>query len=69
MRGAKRQRQITHNPALDLAGSIQAPSTVHRPALSLNRLPELLSRTDNYTGRELTRLAVLLTLHMFVRSS
>ena len=61
MRGAKRARQITQNPALDLAGSIQAPRTVHRPALSLNRLPELLDRIDNYTGRELTRLAVLLT--------
>ncbi len=69
MRGAKRARQIIQNPALDLGGSIQAPRTVHRPALSLNRLPELLTRIDNYTGRELTRLAVLLTLHVFVRSS
>lgn len=69
MRGAKRARQITMNPALDLAGSIHAPRTVHRPALSLNRLPELLQRIDNYNGRELTRLAVLLTLHVFVRSS
>ncbi len=69
MRGAKRARQITQNPSLDLAGSIQAPRTVHRPALSLNRLPELLDRIDNYTGRELTRLAVLLTLHVLARSS
>ena len=69
MRGAKRARQITMNPALDLAGSIHAPRTIHRPALSLNRLPELLHRIDNYNGRELTRLAVLLTLHVFVRSS
>lgn len=42
---------------------------MHRPALSLNRLPELLNRIDNYNGRELTKLAVLLTLHVFVRSS
>ena len=35
MRGAKRARQINQNSALDLAGSIQAPRTVHRPALSL----------------------------------
>ena len=34
MRGAKRARQITMNPALDLAGSIHAPRTIHRPALS-----------------------------------
>ncbi|EIK96779.1 integrase family protein [Pseudomonas sp. M47T1] len=69
MRGAKRARQINQNPALDLAGSIHAPRTVHRPALSLNRLAELLNRIDNYNGRELTKLAVLLTLHVFVRSS
>ncbi|GFM52580.1 integrase [Pseudomonas cichorii] len=69
MRGAKRARQISQNPALDLAGSIHAPRTVHRPALSLNRLPELLERIENYNGRELTKLAVLLTLHVFVRSS
>lgn len=30
-------------------------SAAHRPALSLNRLPELLDRIDNYSGRELTR--------------
>ncbi len=69
MRGAGRARQITMNPALDLAGSIHAPRTVHRPALSLSRLPELLHRGDNRNGREPTRLAVLLTLHVFVHSS
>lgn len=69
MRGAKRARQITTNPALDLSGSIHAARTVHRPALSPNRLPELLRRIDNYNGRELTRLTVLLTLHVFVCSS
>ncbi|MBX4413890.1 hypothetical protein K4G92_26250, partial [Mycobacterium tuberculosis] len=32
--------------------------------------PELLERIDGYhQGRELTRLAVLLTLHVFIRSS
>ncbi len=68
-RGAKRARQISQNPALDLEGSIHAPRTVHRPVLSLNRLPEPLNRIDNYTGRELTKLVVLLTLQVFVRSS
>jgi len=69
MRGAKRARHISQNPALDLAGSIHAPRTVHLPAFSLSRLPELLNRIDNYNGRELTKLAVQLTLQVFVRSS
>src|SRR5690606_17977301 len=43
--------------------------TVHRPALPLNRLPELLERIEAYKGRELTCLAVELSLHVFVRSS
>lgn len=69
MRGAKRARQTSQNPALDLEGSIHAPRTVHRPLLLLNRLPETFSQIDNYNGRELTKLAVLLTPHVFVRSS
>jgi integrase len=69
MREAKRSRLITVNPAYDLEGSIKAPRVVHRPALALSRLPELLERIDAYRGRALTRLAVLLSLHVFVRSS
>lgn len=42
----------------------------HSPALSLERLPELLTHIqDDQQGRELTRLAVSLTLHLFIRSS
>ncbi|HHV4778286.1 TPA: tyrosine-type recombinase/integrase, partial [Klebsiella pneumoniae] len=42
----------------------------HYPALPLERLPELLERIEAYhQGRELTRLAVLLMLHVFIRSS
>lgn len=49
---------------------IAAPVKRHYPALPLERLPELLSRIDGYhQGRELTRLAVSLTLHVFIRSS
>jgi len=43
------------------------------PAISrvepLSRLPELRERIDTYKGRALTRLTVLLSLHVFVRSS
>ena len=69
MREAKRLRLITVNPAYDLVGSIKASRVVHRPALSLSRLPELQERIDTYKGRALTRLTVLLSLHVFVRSS
>jgi len=69
MREAKRLRLITANPAYDLEGSIKAPRVVHRPALPLSRLPELQERIDTYKGRALTRLTVMLSLHVFVRSS
>ncbi|MPQ67976.1 MULTISPECIES: integrase arm-type DNA-binding domain-containing protein [unclassified Pseudomonas] len=69
MREAKRRRLITVNPAYDLEGSIQTPRVLHRPALSLSRLPELLALVDTYPGRPLTRLTLLLSLHVFVRSS
>lgn len=70
MREAKRLRLITANPAHDLEGSIKAPRVVHRPALPLSRLPELQERIHTYKkGRALTRLTLMLSLHVFVRSS
>jgi integrase len=69
MREAKRLRLIAQNPAHDLEGSIKAPRVKHRPALPLARLPELLELIDTYRGRALTRLTVMLSLHVFVRSS
>lgn len=69
MSEAKRQRPITVNPAYDLEGFISAPRVTHRPALPLSRLPELMDRIENYKGRTLTRLTVMLSLHVFVRSS
>ncbi|EFH4006560.1 TPA: tyrosine-type recombinase/integrase, partial [Escherichia coli] len=38
-------------------------------ALELSRLPELLSRIDSYKGQPVTRLAVMLNLLVFIRSS
>ncbi len=69
MRYAAQNGIIKYNPALDLAGAIATKKTVHRPALQLERLPELLSRIDSYGGRLLTILAVRLTLAVFIRSS
>lgn len=70
MRHVVHQGMIESNPASNLEGIIAAPVKRHYPALPLERLPELLSRIDGYhQGRELTRLAVSLTLHVFIRSS
>ena len=70
MRYAVQQGLIENNPALYLEGVTAPPTTRHHPALPLERLPELLECIDSYhKGREITRLAVLLTLHLFIRSS
>ncbi len=70
MRYAVHQGLIDSNPAANLDGVTTPPVRHHYPALQLERLPELLERIDGYhQGRELTRLAVLLTLHVFIRSS
>ncbi|MGB4074585.1 tyrosine-type recombinase/integrase [Pseudomonas sp.] len=69
MRVAVQQNLIGFNPALDLIGGTVSPKTKHRPALSLDRLPELIGRIEADSGRPLTRLATMLTLLVFVRSS
>ena len=70
MRHAVHQGLIDNNPAANLDGVTAPPAIRHYPALPLERLPELLERIEAYhQGRELTRLAVLLTLHLFIRSS
>ncbi|MEQ5055425.1 integrase arm-type DNA-binding domain-containing protein [Klebsiella michiganensis] len=70
MRYAVHQGFIDSNPAASLDGVTTPPVRHHYPALPLERLPELLERIEGYhQGRELTRLAVLLTLHVFIRSS
>ncbi|MFE8116664.1 integrase arm-type DNA-binding domain-containing protein [Brenneria goodwinii] len=70
MRYAVRQELIDSNPADNLDGVTTPPVRRHYPALPLERLPELLKRLEGYhQGRELTRLAVLMTLNVFIRSS
>ncbi|MCF6691701.1 tyrosine-type recombinase/integrase [Raoultella terrigena] len=67
---AVHQGLIDTNPAANLDGVTTPPVRRHYPALPMERLPELLKRIEDYRqGRELTRLAVLLTLHVFIRSS
>ncbi len=70
MRHAVHQELIDTNPAANLGGVTTPPVRRHYPALPLERLPELLERIGAYhQGRELTRYAVLLMLHVFIRSS
>ncbi|EFB2356807.1 DUF4102 domain-containing protein [Escherichia coli] len=70
MRYAVQQGFTENNPAQHLEGVTAPPVKNHHPALPLERLPELLARIGDYQqGRELTRLAVMLTLHLFIRSS
>ncbi|CNI08915.1 TPA: tyrosine-type recombinase/integrase [Yersinia enterocolitica] len=69
MRYAVQSGLINYNPAQEMAGAVASSNRVHRPALDLKRLAELLHRIDRYTGRPLTRLAVELTLLIFIRSS
>lgn len=69
MRLAVQHGHIDSNPANDLIGATASNKTKHRPALPLDRLPELLARIEADTGRPLTRLATHLTLLVFIRSS
>ncbi|HCR9736975.1 TPA: hypothetical protein OPR14_002414 [Citrobacter koseri] len=70
MRYAVQQGLTENNPALHLKGVTAPPVKNHYPALPLERLPELFERIGDYQQeRQLTRLAVALTLHLFIRSS
>ncbi|WP_272576950.1 MULTISPECIES: tyrosine-type recombinase/integrase [unclassified Providencia] len=69
MRYAVQSGLIDYNPAQDMAGAVATGKRVHRAALELKRLPEFLQRIDDYKGRSLTKLAVKLTLLVFISSS
>lgn len=69
MRLAVQRGLIEANPAPDLLGSTATRKHTHRPALPFERLPELVTRMENYQGRPLTRMAVQLALLVFIRSS
>lgn len=69
MRYAVQSGLLDYNPAQEMAGAVASSKRQHRPALELKRTPELLQRIGGYTGRPLTRLAVELTLLVFIRSS
>ncbi|MCS3604479.1 integrase [Buttiauxella sp. BIGb0471] len=69
MRYAVQSGLIEYNPAQEMAGAIAVAKREHRPALDFERIPELLDRIESFKGRKLTKLAVKLTLMVFIRSS
>jgi len=60
---------IENNHALAMNGLLVPKKSTHRPALSLDRLPDLFSRLELDSGKPLTQLCTLLSLHIFSRSS
>ncbi|MGI8489921.1 tyrosine-type recombinase/integrase [Pectobacterium sp. S5] len=69
MRYAVHNDLIDVNPAYDLAGAIATAKSVHRPALPLEHITELMTRIEAYKGKGITQLAVQLCLLTFIRSS
>ncbi|MFD1259270.1 tyrosine-type recombinase/integrase [Entomomonas asaccharolytica] len=69
MRHAVFKGLIENNPSIDLAGLKIAPKSNHRPALNIEHLQELAERLYNYPHYVVTKYALLITLHTFVRSS
>ncbi|WP_373860947.1 phage integrase central domain-containing protein [Azotobacter vinelandii] len=60
MREAVEAGHIDSNPANDLQGATATGKVQHRPALPLERLPELPGRIEADGGRSLTHLAIQL---------
>ncbi len=69
MRYAVQQGIIDYNPAQEMSGAVNTGKRQHLPALPFERYHEFLGHIDSYKGRILTRLAVQLTLLIFIRSS
>ncbi|WP_234246025.1 tyrosine-type recombinase/integrase [Klebsiella pneumoniae] len=69
MRYAVQNGLIDYNPAQDMSGAITVAKRTHRPALPFDRFSELLERIESFKGRKLTKLAVKLTMLIFIRSS
>lgn len=69
MRYAVQNGLIDYNPAQEMSGAIAVAKRTHRPALPFDRFSELLERIESFKGRKLTKLAVQLTLLIFIRSS
>lgn len=74
LRYAVQHGMIEHNPGVNLRGVIVKPPTTHRIAVPVGEVGELAYKIDHYVedhkrGKELTRLALKLTLYTFLRST
>lgn len=69
MRYAVQTGRIESNPAADLQGAIATRKQTHRPALPLERLPELLHSIDEYSGMRTTQCALRFAILTGARSS
>ncbi|BCL76447.1 integrase [Jeongeupia sp. HS-3] len=69
MRHAVQTGRISHNPGQDLRGAIATPKTTHRPALPLERLPELLRRIESSAGPIMSRHAARFAMLTAARES
>jgi integrase len=62
--------RCARDPASDLRGALAAPAPVkRRAALKPSELPQFMRQLAGYTGDKQTRLALLLVIHTFVRTS
>ena len=69
-RFAKAERLATANPAVDLLDALKRPNKVkHFTKFKAHELPEFLRKLSDYHGKELTGLALRLTLLTVVRTA
>jgi integrase len=73
LRYAVQHGMIEHNPGLNLRGVVVKPKEIHREAVPIAETGELVHRINTYIeecrGKELTQLALRLTLYTFLRST
>jgi integrase len=73
LRYAVQHGLIKHNPSSNLRGVVVKPATEHRIAVPVAEVGKLVRRINGYVdecrGKELTQLALKLTLYTFLRST
>lgn len=59
--------RTTQNPARELVGLVECPTSRHHPHIDVQEIPRLFIAIDNYGGRVQTKLALKLLVYTFVR--
>lgn len=61
---------VKHNPAADVGDALRPkPRVKHFARLKTDEIPDLMRAINGYDGEDRTRLALLFTLHTFVRTN